>query len=144
VLRGLPAEERAAGPAAALDHALHDRGDPRRLDLPRREVVEEEQRLGAGAGDVVGAHRDEVDPDGGQPVGSARDLELGADAVGGGGQEPPLPDPVETGEAADAVGDLRPTDVGREVGDQGDGLRRGLGVDAGVAVRAAHDALTGS
>ena len=30
---------------------------------PDRHVVEQEERLGAGAGDVVGAHRDEVDPE---------------------------------------------------------------------------------
>ena len=51
--------------------------------LPDRDVVEEEQRLGALADDVVDAHRDEVDADGVEAAGGLGDERLGADAVGG-------------------------------------------------------------
>ena len=47
-----------------------------------REIVEEEQRLGALDQDVVDAVIDEIDADGVVPVGQERDLQLGADAVG--------------------------------------------------------------
>ena len=59
----------------------------RRLDLAGGEVVEEEQRLGALDDDVVDAHRDEVDADRVEDAGFDRDLELGADAVGGADQD---------------------------------------------------------
>ena len=52
-----------------------------------REVVEEEQRLGALHDEVVDAHRDEVDADRLVPAGGDRDLELGADPVGGRDQD---------------------------------------------------------
>src|SRR5262249_7489233 len=52
-----------------------------------REVVEEEQRLGALHDEVVDAHGDEVDADGVVPAGGDGELELGADAVGGGDQD---------------------------------------------------------
>ena len=50
------------------------------------EIVEEEQRLGALADEVVDAHGDEVDADGVVLAGVDGELELGADAVGGGDQ----------------------------------------------------------
>ena len=62
-LGGLAADQRAAGlPAALGDAGDHARGD---VDVERagREVVEEEQRLGAGDEHVVDAHRDEIDAD---------------------------------------------------------------------------------
>ena len=57
------------------------------VELAGREVVEEEQRLGALHDDVVDAHRDEVDADRVVDAGLERDLELGADAVGAGDQD---------------------------------------------------------
>ena len=81
-LGGLAAEQRAAVLAAGRGHAADDRlGDVRRQPAGR-EVVEEEQRLGALHQDVVDAVVDEIDADRVVPVGQERDLQLGADAVG--------------------------------------------------------------
>jgi len=66
--------------ATAADHL---RGDVD-VELAAREVVEEEQRLGALHQDVVGAHRHEVDADGVVAVHRERELELGTHAVGAG------------------------------------------------------------
>ena len=86
VLGGLAAEEDALGAHAALVDAGDDVGDLLGHDLADHEVVEEEQGDGAAGGDVVDAHRDEVDADGGQPADAAGDLDLGAHAVGAGDQ----------------------------------------------------------
>src|SRR6184192_935841 len=59
-------------------------GTARRVEPRGADVVEEIQGLGAVDEDVVHAHRDQVDPDGVVAVGEERDLELGADAIGGG------------------------------------------------------------
>ena len=67
-------------PATTRARRLH-------VELAAGEVVEEEQRLGALHQQVVDAHGDEVDADGGVPAGVDGDLELGADAVGGGDQD---------------------------------------------------------
>ena len=63
MLGHLAADERAARLLAALHHAAHELLDVRWIELADRDVVEEEQRLGALAHEVVDAHRDEVDPD---------------------------------------------------------------------------------
>ena len=138
-----PPSSAHAGAPASLGHAFHDRRHALGHDLADRQVVQEEQRLGAGAHDVVGAHRDQVDADRVQPTGHPRDLELRADAVGGGGEQPPLPDAEQSREPADLVGHLGPPRARGQVGDQRDGLRGGLGVDAGPAVRVAHRAVHG-
>ena len=69
------------------------------------EIVEEEQRLGALGDDVVDVHRNEVDADRVEDAGLDRDLELGADPVGGADQDGIVeagPGQVEqTAEAAD-------------------------------------------
>ena len=57
------------------------------VELAAGEIVEEEQRLGALRQQVVDAHGDEIDADGGVPAGVDGDLELGADAVVGGDQD---------------------------------------------------------
>ena len=139
VLGGLAAEQGAAGAPAALRDALDDPRDALRNDPADREVVQEEQGLGARAHDVVGAHRHEVDPDGLEPAGHARDLELRADAVGRGGQELPAADPEESREPADGVGDLGTARPLGQIGDQRDGLRGRLGIHARGAVGVAHD-----
>ena len=58
-----------------------------RVELAAGEIVEEEQRLGALHDEVVDGHGDEVDADRVVPAGVDGDLELGADAVGGGDQD---------------------------------------------------------
>ena len=138
MLGGLAAEERAPRPATAFGDALNDRDDTRGLHSADGQIVEEEQRLRAGARHVVGAHRHEVDPDGVQPIGLPRDLELRPHAVGGRGEEPAFADAIEPGEAAHLIGDLRAPHARGEIGDQGDRLGRGLGVDTRLAVGGAH------
>ena len=57
-----------------------------RVERAGGEIVEEEQRLGALHDEVVDAHGDQVDADRVEDAGLDGDLQLGADAVGGGDQ----------------------------------------------------------
>ena len=123
----------------ALDH----RGRDVDVELAAREVVEEEQRLGALHEDVVDAHRDEVDADRVVAVERERELELGADAVGAGDQHrlaEALADLDQRAEAADAGEHLG---AQRALGERLDALDQrvaGVDVDAGVAVGKACEA----
>ena len=72
VLGRLAAHERAAGLAAAGRDAADELGDRLGLEPAHRDVVEERERLGAEADDVVGAHRDEVDADRVEPADAPR------------------------------------------------------------------------
>ena len=85
--RGLAADQRAAGFPAAFGDARNDRGGGLGIELAAGEIVEEEQRLGALHHEVVDRHRHEVDADAGVQAGFDRDLDLGADAVGGRDQD---------------------------------------------------------
>src|SRR5450759_2553188 len=87
VLGYLAAGERAAGLYAAVRHTPHYLGDPRRHDLPRGDVVLEEERLGSAGDDVVGAHGDQVDPHGIVFIEHLGELYLGAHAVGAAGED---------------------------------------------------------
>ncbi len=138
MLGRLAAQQGATRATATLGHAFHDRGDALGDHATHRQVVQEEERLGAGAHHVVRAHGHQVDPDGVEPAGHARDLELGPHAVGGRGQESPVARAEEAGEPSDLIGHLGAAGLRREVGDQRDRLRRCLGVHAGPAVRVAH------
>ena len=79
----------SAAPASAQPAAMPSITRRGGLDVEPAggEVVEEEQRLGALADQVVDAHGDEVDADGVEPPGLDREPELGADAVGRGDQD---------------------------------------------------------
>ena len=83
----LAADQRAAGLPAALGDRRDDPLGDAVVELAGREIVEEEQRLGALHDQVVGAHRDQVDADAVMPSGLDRELELGADPVIGGDQQ---------------------------------------------------------
>ena len=112
-----------------------------RHEPPDGHVVEEEERLGAGADDVVGAHRDEVDPEPVEAPGAPGEGDLRAHAVGRGDeQRPPVArrDLDGAGEAAEPADDLRPARRGDRVAHQGDGPLAGLDVDAGGAVGVAR------
>ncbi len=102
---GLAADERAARRLAAGGDALDHVGGDVDVELAAREVVEEEQRLGALHEDVVDAHRDQVDADRVVAVERERELQLGADAVGAGDEHrlaEALADLDQPAEAADA------------------------------------------
>ena len=113
-------------------------------DAAHRHVVEEEQRLGARAHDVVGAHRDEVDPDrvDRRPVRRAISSLVPTPSVAAASSRP---SPIEKSPAnpptTSATSGRR---AGGKVGDQRDGLGGGLGVDAGAAVGVAHAQPVGS
>ena len=68
VLRRLAADQGRPGHAAAGGHAADELGDADRVEPADRDVVEEGERLGAAAHDVVRAHRDEVDADRVEPA----------------------------------------------------------------------------
>ena len=85
---------------------LDDRPPPAPARPPDGQVVEEEQRLGARAHHVVGAHRHQVDAHRVEAAGQPGDLELGADAVGGGREQLAVADAEQPREPADPVGDL--------------------------------------
>ena len=137
VLGGLAAEEDALGAHAALVHAGDDVGDLLGHDLADHEVVEEEQRDGAAGGDVVDAHRDEVDADGGESADTAGDLDLGAHAVGAGHQYGVLEARQAHGaaEPAEAAEDERVLRALQPLLHELDGEVARLDVDAGLLVR---------
>ena len=81
VLGGLAADQRAAGLHAAVGDAGDHLLDVGRVELADRDVVQEEQRLGARHDDVVDDHRDEVDADRVVAAQLPGELELGPDAV---------------------------------------------------------------
>ena len=64
VLGGLAPDQRAPRPHAAGRDRRDQLGEPLGVEPADGHVVEEEERLGPGADEVVDAHRDEVDPDG--------------------------------------------------------------------------------
>jgi hypothetical protein len=88
--------------------------------------------------EVVDAHRDQVDADRVVTSGGDRDLELGADAVGGGDQDRiPVARRLEVEERAEAAEPGRGARPRRRSGERLDRLDQGIAscdVDAGVAV----------
>ena len=113
-LRGLAAQQRAAGLAAAFRDSAHHRPEGGGFQLAGGEVVEEEQRLRRLGDDVVDAHGHEVDAHGVMAVRQEGDLELGADPVGGGHQHrPPAADAGQVEESAE------PADASHEAGPGG-------------------------
>ena len=84
--RGLASDQGAAGFPAAFGNAGNDRGGGLGVEPAASKVVQEEQRFGALHHEVVDRHRDQVDADTAVQAGLDRDLDLGADAVGGSDQ----------------------------------------------------------
>ena len=104
------AHQGAAGLHAALGHAFDDLGDLLGNVLAAGNVVQEDQRLGAGADDVVDAHGHAVDADGIVLVHVLGHTQFGAHTVGAGDQDRmlhtgavQLKQTAETAQAADAV-----------------------------------------
>ena len=122
-------------PAATRPDEL---GDALGHEPADRDVVEERERLGAGAHDVVGAHRDEVDADRVEAADRLGDRGLGPDAVGRGDEERlavagrDRDRATEPTEAADDLGPPRRVDVGAH---QVDGAVARRDVHARSAVR---------
>src|SRR5438445_7528969 len=85
-LGGLASQQRAACLTAGRGDAFDDLRENVRVELAGGEIVEEEHRAGAGRGDVVHAMVDDVDADAAMRGCSDRHLDLGADAIGAGGE----------------------------------------------------------
>ena len=100
----LAADQRAAGLAADLRRALDQLGDLLELELVGGDVVEQEERLGAGGEHVVDAVGGQVAAGVAQAARPPREHELRADAVRGRGEEAPLVQRVEPREGAEPLG----------------------------------------
>ena len=98
----------------------------------------EEQRLGALHHDVVDRHRHEVDADAVMQAGLDRDLDLGADAIGGGDQNRVLEarglQVEQAAEAADLGIGARARGGADHRLDEVDQPVAGIDVDAGICV----------
>ncbi len=136
--RGLAADQGAAGLFAAVGDAGDDGAGGGDVQLAGREVVEEEQGLGALHHQVVDAHGDQVDADAVMLAGFDRDLQLGADAVGGGDQQRiAIAGRLEVEEGAEAAQAGVRTAARRRFGERLDRFHQGLaGIDvhAGFAI----------
>ena len=86
MLGRLAADERGAGLGARVGDARDDGGDALWHDLAARDVVGHEERLRADHDDVVDDHAHEILADRVVLVERLRDGDLGADAVGRGGE----------------------------------------------------------
>ena len=135
---------------AGLGDALDDRRDPLGDDPAGGDVVGHEQRLGAAHDEVVDDHADQVEADRVVHVHRLRDRDLGADAVGGGGEQRPVValqrgGVEEAGEAAEAADHLGAAGLLDPALHQLDGPVAGLDGDAGGGVgRRRRSALGGS
>ena len=136
-LGGLAADQRAAGLLAALGDALDHVGGDVDVELAAREVVEEEQRLGARTRMSLTLIATRSMPTVSWRFERERELELGAHAVGARDQHrlaKALADLDQRAEAADAAQHLG---AHRALGERLDALDQrvaGVDVDAGVAV----------
>ena len=137
-LGGLAADQRASGLAAAFGNAGNDALGNTDIELAGSEIVEKEERLGALHHEIVDVHGDEIDADAVMGAGLDGELELGADAVGGGDEERVLEAArLEVEQAAE------PADAAQKAGARGPGGERAdrvhqriasIDIDAGVAV----------
>ena len=138
MLGHLSAEQRAPGRSAALRDTEDDLVDLLGHELPDRDVVEEEQRLGAAGRDVVDAHGHDVETDRVEATDLGGDEALRADTVGRRDEQRlPVREPAEGEEAAeptDVADDLRAERRPDVLLDQLDGLLAGRDVDTRVGV----------
>ena len=112
VLGRLAADQRTTRLSTARGHAADEICNAVRIEPTDGDVVEERERLGAAAGDVVGAHCHEVDADRVPPPEGSCDRGFRADPVGRGHDHRlavPGRDRDPTPEPAQAPDDLRST-----------------------------------
>ncbi len=133
----LTTEDGAPGLPATVGYARHNGGDGVGVKLPPQLVVEEKERLGALAYEVVDAHSHQVDANGLQPAGLDGYGQLGADAVGGGDQHGrPVPGRhfEQATEAAKAADHFGPGGAGHQRPDERHGPLSGIDVHAGGGI----------
>ncbi len=138
VLGHLPAQQRGPHLAAPLGHPGHEVGHAGGLDGPGRDVVEEEERLGALAHEVVDAHGHQVHTDGVEAAHLLGHHQLGADAVGRRHQDGPVVagrfQPEQAPEVAEAADHLGASRRGHHRLDQVDRTLAGVDVDPGPGI----------
>src|SRR5207302_11227298 len=127
----LAADQRAARGAAYLGGALHELGDLVEIELGGGDIVEQEQRLGAGRDHVVDAMGGHVGAAVAEPAPVAGHNRLRPDRVERGGEQPAVVKRIEAGEGAEALRTRR-LDRGTKPVDHVHGLRQR---DAGRLVR---------
>ena len=138
MLRGLATDQGGPGLATARRHPADELGHVDRIELADRDVVEERERLGAAAHDVVGAHRDEVDADRVEPPDGGGDDGLRPHAVGRGDQQGfavarrDRERPAESAQAPDGLRTAGRVDVRAHELDR---PLTGIDVDTGTLVR---------
>ena len=86
-LGGLTADQSASGLSTRCCHATDQFRDDALVESSDADIVKEEHGPGACRKDVVHAVVDDIDADGGVPVGGLRDFQLGADAIGAGDEQ---------------------------------------------------------
>ena len=137
-LGGLAADQRAACLLAAVGDAGDHRLGHAEIELAGGEIVEKEQWLGTLHDDVVDVHGDEVDADAVVDAGLDGELELGADAVGGGDQHRVLEaaslEVEQAAETADAAEQAFALGLGRQRPDRLDQRVACVDIDAGIAI----------
>src|SRR5258706_8185901 len=138
MLGRLATDERAARLSASVRDAVDELRGLRRVEPPHGDVVEEEEWFCAAADDVVGTHRDEVDPDRVVPPECGGDRRLRPDPVGRRDQDR-LPvargDRDGPGKAAEPADDLGPPGALDRGPHELDGLLAGIDIDTGTHVR---------
>ncbi len=146
-LRGLAAEQRASTLGARCSDAGDDLLGHSDVELPRAEVVEEEEGARPAGDDVVDAHADEVEPHGVVDPCGEGDLELGPHPVGA-AHEDGLLDvgryAAEPREAPDIPHHLGDAGGGGEGLDALDQVVARVDVDAGLLVRQRGNARHGA
>ena len=137
-LGGLAANQSTAGLDAALGDAANNLYRFLRREFARRQIVEEEEGLGALNNDIVDAHRHQIDADRIVLVHHEGDLELGADTIGRRDQSRLLVlssvQREETAKAAEVAHDLRT--IGR-LDQRFDHLHKavtGININAGIFI----------
>ena len=139
-LGGLAADEAAAGEPTAAGDAAHERRAATDVERAGREVVEEEERLGADGEEIVDAHRDEIDANRVVTIEGEGDAQLRADAVRTGDEQRvtvAARNPRQRREAADAGEDLGSARAAGEGRDPPHEALAGVDVDACRGVRRA-------
>ena len=152
VFGGLAAEQRAARAHASLGDTADDRAQAFRHRPADRDVVLQEQWLGAADHEVVDHHRDQVEADGVVLVHRLGDRQLGTDAVGGRRQHRfavAAAQGEQSGESAQPATHLGSGGLGRQRLEQIDGAVTGFNVHPGrrvgdaLAARVSSGAFSG-
>ena len=141
MLGRLATQQRATRAHAAFGDTADDRVEAFRHDPAERDVVEQEQRLGAADHQIVDNHGHQVQANGVVLVHRLGDRQLGAHPVAGCGQQRLAvigAQREEPGEATELPDHLRSGGFGRQRFEQFDGTVPGFDIDSGRCIRSAR------